>query len=87
MLWPGIMATSLLHGGNAGPGPVDLLRVNPGNTQAETGKASTTHHQNRSPPVEVGAADDSGQLRFVVGCAQAMSKRLGWLTPTNQTAH
>ena len=27
------------------------------------------------------AADDSGHVRAVVSCAQAMSKRLGWLTP------
>jgi hypothetical protein len=26
------------------------------------------------------AADDSGHVRAVVSCAQAMSKRLGWLT-------
>jgi len=28
------------------------------------------------------AADDSGHVRAVVSCAQAMSKRLGWLTTT-----
>jgi DNA-binding transcriptional LysR family regulator len=32
------------------------------------------------------AADDSGHVRAVVGCAQAMSKRLGWLAPAKQTA-
>jgi DNA-binding transcriptional LysR family regulator len=32
------------------------------------------------------AADDSGHVRAVVSCAQAMSKRLGWLTTTGQTA-
>jgi hypothetical protein len=34
------------------------------------------------------AADDSGHVRAVVSCAQAMSKRLGWLTTTTagQTA-
>jgi hypothetical protein len=30
------------------------------------------------------AADDSGHVRAVVACAQAMSKRLGWLTPATQ---
>jgi DNA-binding transcriptional LysR family regulator len=30
------------------------------------------------------AADDSGLVRAVVSCAQAMSKRLGWLTPASQ---
>ena len=30
------------------------------------------------------AADDSGHVRAVVACAQAMSKRLGWLTPASQ---
>ena len=30
------------------------------------------------------AADDSGHVRAVVSCAQAMSKRLGWLTPASQ---
>jgi len=33
------------------------------------------------------AADDSGHVRAVVNCAQAMSKRLGWLTAANQTVH
>jgi DNA-binding transcriptional LysR family regulator len=33
------------------------------------------------------AADDSGHVRAVVSCAQAMSKRLGWLTPGGQAAH
>jgi len=33
------------------------------------------------------AADDSGHVRAVVNCAQAMSKRLGWLTPADQTTH
>ena len=33
------------------------------------------------------AADDSGHVRAVVSCAQAMSKRLGWLTSAGQTAH
>ena len=33
------------------------------------------------------AADDSGHVRAVVSCAQAMSKRLGWLTAADQTAH
>ena len=33
------------------------------------------------------AADDSGHVRAVVGCAQAMSKRLGWLTPAGQATH
>jgi DNA-binding transcriptional LysR family regulator len=32
------------------------------------------------------AADDSGHVRAVVSCAQAMSKRLGWLTTADQTA-
>jgi DNA-binding transcriptional LysR family regulator len=32
------------------------------------------------------AADDSGHVRAVVGCAQAMSKRLGWLRTAHQTA-
>src|SRR5450432_2148006 len=32
------------------------------------------------------AADDSGHVRAVVSCAQAMSKRLGWLTTAAQTA-
>ena len=30
------------------------------------------------------ADDDSGLVRAVVSCAQAMSKRLGWLTPASQ---
>jgi DNA-binding transcriptional LysR family regulator len=30
------------------------------------------------------AADDSGLVRAVVNCAQAMSKRLGWLTPASE---
>ena len=30
------------------------------------------------------AADDSGHVRAVVSCAQAMSKRLGWLTTASQ---
>jgi len=30
------------------------------------------------------AADDSGHVRAVVSCAQAMSKRLRWLTPASQ---
>jgi DNA-binding transcriptional LysR family regulator len=33
------------------------------------------------------AADDSGHVRAVVSCAQAMSKRLGWLTAAVQAAH
>jgi hypothetical protein len=33
------------------------------------------------------AADDSGHVRAVVSSAQAMSKRLGWLTTANQTTH
>jgi DNA-binding transcriptional LysR family regulator len=33
------------------------------------------------------AADDSGLVRAVVSCAQAMSKRLGWLTTANQMTH
>jgi DNA-binding transcriptional LysR family regulator len=33
------------------------------------------------------AADDSGHVRAVVNCAQAMSKRLGWLTAANQPTH
>ena len=32
------------------------------------------------------AADDSGHVRAVVSCAQAMSKRLGWLAATSQAA-
>jgi DNA-binding transcriptional LysR family regulator len=32
------------------------------------------------------AADDSGHVRAVVSCAQAMSKRLGWLAPAGQLA-
>ena len=32
------------------------------------------------------AADNSGHVRAVVSCAQAMSKRLGWLTPASETA-
>src|ERR1700722_15192386 len=32
------------------------------------------------------AADDSGHVRAVVSCAQAMSKRLGWLAPAGQWA-
>ena len=32
------------------------------------------------------AADDSGHVSAVVSCAQAMSKRLGWLAPVGQTA-
>jgi DNA-binding transcriptional LysR family regulator len=32
------------------------------------------------------AADDSGHVRAVVSCAQAMSKRLGWLTTADQAA-
>jgi DNA-binding transcriptional LysR family regulator len=32
------------------------------------------------------AADDSSHVRAVVTCAQAMSKRLGWLTPVSQRA-
>jgi DNA-binding transcriptional LysR family regulator len=32
------------------------------------------------------AADDSGHVRAVVSCAQAMSKRLGWLTAAVQPA-
>jgi len=32
------------------------------------------------------AADNSGHVRAVVTCAQAMSKRLNWLTHTGQTA-
>jgi DNA-binding transcriptional LysR family regulator len=32
------------------------------------------------------AADDSGHVRAVVSCAQAMSRRLGWLTAAGQTA-
>ena len=33
------------------------------------------------------AADDSDHVQAVVNCAQAMSKRLGWLTAADQTAH
>lgn len=33
------------------------------------------------------ASDESDYVRAVVGCAQAMSKRLGWLTPANQATH
>jgi DNA-binding transcriptional LysR family regulator len=33
------------------------------------------------------AADDSGHVRAVVSCAQAMSKQLGWLTAADQPAH
>src|ERR1700759_3403195 len=33
------------------------------------------------------AANDSGHVRAVVSCAQAMSKRLGWLTPAGQATH
>jgi DNA-binding transcriptional LysR family regulator len=33
------------------------------------------------------AADDSGHVRAVVSCAQAMSKRLGWLTTASQPMH
>jgi DNA-binding transcriptional LysR family regulator len=33
------------------------------------------------------AADDSDYVRAVVSCAQAMSKRLGWLTPAEETTH
>jgi len=32
------------------------------------------------------AADDSGHVRAVVSCAQAMSKRLGWLTAAGERA-
>ena len=32
------------------------------------------------------AADDSAHVQAVVNCAQAMSKRLGWLTTADQTA-
>jgi DNA-binding transcriptional LysR family regulator len=32
------------------------------------------------------AGDDSGHVRAVVSCAQAMSKRLGWLAAVGQTA-
>jgi hypothetical protein len=32
------------------------------------------------------AADDSAHVQAVVNCAQAMSKRLGWLTTAEQTA-
>jgi DNA-binding transcriptional LysR family regulator len=32
------------------------------------------------------AADDSDHVRAVVSCAQAMSRRLGWLTTTDQAA-
>ena len=32
------------------------------------------------------AADVSGHVRTVVSCAQAMSKRLGWLTAAGQAA-
>src|ERR1700733_3890672 len=32
------------------------------------------------------AADHSGHVQAVVSCAQAMSKRLGWLTPARQRA-
>ena len=30
------------------------------------------------------AADNSGHVRALVSCAQAMSKRLGWLTAAGQ---
>ena len=33
------------------------------------------------------AADDSGHVRAVVSCAQAMSRRLGWLVASGQTVH
>jgi DNA-binding transcriptional LysR family regulator len=33
------------------------------------------------------AADDSAHVQAVVNCAQAMSKRLGWLATADQTAH
>jgi DNA-binding transcriptional LysR family regulator len=33
------------------------------------------------------AADDSGHVRAVVNCAQAMSKRLGWLTAADAAVH
>jgi len=33
------------------------------------------------------AVDNSSHVRAVVTCAQAMSQRLGWLTPAGQTAH
>jgi DNA-binding transcriptional LysR family regulator len=33
------------------------------------------------------AADDSGHVQAVVNCAQAMSKRLGWLTPASAAVH
>jgi DNA-binding transcriptional LysR family regulator len=33
------------------------------------------------------AADNSGHVRAVVTCAQAMSKRLNWLTRAGQTTH
>jgi DNA-binding transcriptional LysR family regulator len=33
------------------------------------------------------AADNSSHVRAVVACAQAMSKRLGWLATTSQTTH
>jgi len=33
------------------------------------------------------ATDDSAHVQAVVNCAQAMSKRLGWLTTADQTAH
>jgi hypothetical protein len=32
------------------------------------------------------AASDSGHVRAVVSCAQAMSQRLGWLTAATQAA-
>jgi hypothetical protein len=32
------------------------------------------------------AADTSGHVHAVVSCAQAMSKRLGWLTTATQPA-
>ena len=33
------------------------------------------------------AADDSGHVQAVVSCAQAMSTRLGWLTPASAAVH
>jgi hypothetical protein len=34
-----------------------------------------------------GAVGDSGRVRAVVSCAQALSKRLGWLTVACAAVH
>ena len=48
MLWPGIMATSFCTVEMPGLARSIIYESTPGNTQAETGNASTAHHQNRS---------------------------------------